>query len=114
MNKYGLEVKKGNNKKKEISNLDNKDIWGSLRIKGYILLMILTISRMYFVLENKIIFSFLLIMYGISLFTNKCYIVYIFSVIVGCFSLIYFVKKMNYYSFIFGKFLYYLFLLRIL
>lgn len=86
--------------KKETPNLDNKDIWNSLRIIAYSLLIGLTILRVLYVPENRTFFSVsLMIMYGISLFINNCYIGYIFS-------LIYFVKKMKYYYFfIFGKFM---------
>ena len=72
--------------KKETPNLDNKDILNSLRIIGYSLLIGLTILRVLYVPENKTFFSVsLMIMYGISLFINNCYIGYIFSVIIGCF-----------------------------
>ena len=67
-------------------NLDNKNKWSFLRIICYILLIILTVLRVLFVPENKIVFSFLLIMmYGISLFINKYCIGYIFSIITICF-----------------------------
>ena len=80
--------------KKEPSNLDNKDIWNSLRIIGYSLLIGFTILRVLCVPENKTFFSVsLMIMYGISLFINNCYIGYSFSVIIGCFFFNIFCKE---------------------
>ena len=80
--------------KKEPSNLDNKDIWNSLRIIGYSLLIGFTILRVLCVPENKTFFSVsLMIMYGISLFINNCYIGYIFSVIIGYFFFNIFCKE---------------------
>lgn len=80
--------------KKEPPNLDNKDIWNSLRIIGYSLLIGFTILRVLCVPENKTFFSVsLMIMYGISLFINNCYIGYIFSVIIGCFFFNIFCKE---------------------
>ena len=50
--------------KKETPNLDNKDIWNSLRIIGYSLLIGFTILRVLCVPENKTFFSVSLICMG--------------------------------------------------
>ena len=74
--------------KKELPNLDNKDIWNSLILIGFTILRVLCVP------ENKTFFSVsLMIMYGISLFINNCYIGYIFSVIIGCFFFNIFCKE---------------------
>ena len=60
--------------KKEPPNLDNKDIWNSLRIIGYSLLIGFTILRVLCVPENKTFFSvsLMILLYRLYFFSNYC------------------------------------------